>query len=653
MYFFIKKSASGKTLQLLESFRNAQGSPRHRVVASLGDVTIDKSIQAEIAHEVENKLYGQCGLNLNISKGILYWVDRIVKQVDRQGKWKSYSTSNSSMPTSKNKNNIIKEEDVIDGVLIDQINHTHTTSVGPELLGLHAWHQLQFDTVLKDVGFNEVECKRAATSVISRLVCPSSENALLNYLESSSFPDIFGEEILRGSKHRFYNVSDKLLKNKKRIETLLREREQEYFNLKRTIILYDLTNSHFEGSCLKNSKAKRGKNKQKRNDCPQVVVGMIFDENGFELAHETFPGNFSDSKSLLLFIENMKTTMKKNKDLFDQKELVIVDAGIATKQNLKLLRKKGFTYLVNDSRRGRSKYADEFKKEDFEVIQGRDKKSAVEVRSIEESFFEEDEKNPKAPKKEVKEKLVLCRSNSRREKENAMLSQAETRFLEALNKLSKRIEEGRLKDQTKIQRAIGKILSRHPRVARFYSVTYKAEKKGELPSFKFLRNNETFQANEDLLGCYVLRSSQLELGQEELWKLYMTLTRAEDGFHALKSDLGLRPNYHQITSRVDGHIFITVLAYHLLQFILYTLTEDDDNRSWFTIKKILQTHCYTTIILPTKTGDIYRLRKVGTPEQCQLNIYEKFNINLKKLPQTKQIVKSGDFVVTHENDSHQ
>ena len=650
MYFYIKKSASGKTLQLLESYRNSENRPRHRVVASLGDIVIEHSKQSQIANEVESQLYGQCNLNLGLSKDILYWVDRIIKQVDRQGKWKPLLLNSSSKRSSKkNKNIEIKEGEVIDGVLIDQVNHTHTTSVGPELLGFHAWNQLELSEVLKNLGFNEVECKRAATSVISRLVSPSSENFLLKHLERSGFPDLFGEEILRGSKDRFYKVSDKLLKNKNSIEIHLRDREKEYFHLNRTILLYDLTNTHFEGSCLKNLKAKYGKNKQKRNDCPQVVVGMVFDENGFELAHDTFSGNLNDSKSLLQIVQHMKAITNKDMELFDKKSLVIIDAGIATKNNLKLLRKEGFHYLVNDSRRGRLKYADEFKKEGFEVIKGRNKKPPVEVRSIEEIFFEEEE-DSKIFKKGIKEKLILCRSSSRKEKENAMLSQAEQRFVEDLNKLSQRIEKGKLKDPNKIQRAIGKKLSRHPRVARFYSVTYKADKKNKTPFLKYTRNDEAFQTNEALLGCYVLRSDQMELCESELWQLYMTLTRAEDGFQALKSDLGLRPNFHQITSRVDGHIFITVLAYHLLQFILYTLTETGDNRSWFTIKKILQTHCYTTMILPTKTGKTYRLRKVGVAEQCQREIYEKFNINIKNLPQTKTVVKKIDFVVTHEND---
>ncbi len=639
MYFYKKKSASGETLQLLESYRNPEGQPRHRVVASLGDVAIDKNNQSVLAKEVESQLYGQCNMNLSLSEENATWIDRIVKQVDRQGKWKPLCLNKTL--TKSLKNNKENKGEVIDGVLIDKVNHTNTTRVGPELLGLHAWKQLEMEQLLSKIGFNDLECKRAATTVISRLVSPSSENALLNHLEKSSFPDLLGGDILRGGKYRFYKISNKLLGNKDKIVSHLRNIEKKHFNLTRTILLYDLTNSHFEGVCKDNEKAKYGRNKQKRNDCPQIVVGMVFDENGFELAHETFPGNMSDSKSLLQIVKQMKTITSKEEDLFSEKSIVIVDAGIATRENLNLLRREGFSYLVNDSRRGRAKYADEFKKGDFKVIQNRNKKSPIEVHAIEETFFEIDDKAKKT-EKEIKEKIVLCRSYSRKEKENAMISQAEQRFLDDLNKLKERIESGKLKDLKKIQIAIGKKVSRHPRVARFYSVTYEKNKvsKQENFSLKYIRNNEKFQANEDLLGCYVLRSDQFNFTGSELWQLYITLTRAEDGFQALKSDLGLRPNFHSSTSGVDGHIFITVLAYHLLQFILYTLSKTEDHRSWFTIKKILQTHCYTTIVMPTKKGDIYRLRKAGIPEHSQLDIYKKFNIDTKKLPQTKIIVEN-------------
>jgi hypothetical protein len=135
----------------------------------------------------------------------------------------------------------------------------------------------------------------------------------------------------------------------------------------------------------------------------------------------------------------------------------------------------------------------------------------------------------------------------------------------------------------------------------------------------------------------VLRTDRQHLSAAELWSLYMGLTKAEEGFRALKSSLGLRPNYHQLEDRVEGHVFLTVLAYHLLRRVLHTLEEARENRSWETLRTILETHCYTTILLPTRSGRTYRLRRAGQPEECQKAIYRALGIQWDKLPQAKVV----------------
>lgn len=633
MYFHEKRSASGNTLQLLQSYRNSEGKPRHRVVVSLGNAKIKKKYHKEIALGVERKLTGQLEFEIiKHSKESTKWIEKITRQIDRQGFGETIKV------VQKDKKEPEEELELIDGVKLNKIGHTHTTSLGCALLGLQAWNELRINEKLKELGFNEAQRKTAASTVISRLIEPMSENALLENLENSSLPDILGEELTKGSKERFYRVSDKLLANKVAIEAHLRNRQQEHFRLERTILLYDLTNSHFEGVCLGNPKAKRGKNKQKRNDCNQIVVAMVFDEKGFELAHETFAGNMNDSKSLPEMVKRLQE-MTSSEPLLEEatKSIVIVDAGIATKKNLEVLREAGFNYLVNDSRKGRKKYQSEFNQEGFKAVEGRDAKALVEVKTVEEELKESDEAQDSKPKKE---QLVLCRSGARKEKEKGIITQAEKRFLEQLEGLNKRIETGKLKNVDKIQRAIGRILSKNPRVAHYYRVEYKKIESDSTDQeikyrLEYKRDDGKYHSNEELLGCYVLRTDLMDLTASELWQLYMTLSYAEEGFEILKSDLGLRPNFHQIEDRVDGHIFITVLSYQLLRFILHTLKLTGDNRCWLTIKRIMETHCYATVTVPTKNGTVYRLRKPGQPELCQMEIYRHFNIDINKLPRTK------------------
>jgi transposase len=481
-------------------------------------------------------------------------------------------------------------------------------------------------------------------------------------------PDLLGEEILKGGKERYYRVTDKFLAHKDEIESHLRKAQAQHFDLNRTLFLYDLTNTHFEGECKANPKAKRGKSKQKRNDCPLVVVGMVFDEFGFELAHQTFEGNKNDSKSLIEMIESLRRIVDDDDTLFSTvKPIVIVDAGVATKKNLRLLRKEGYSYLVNDSRRKRSAHREQFnKKEGFRTVGGRFKngqeRPPVKVKVIESTVKETEtcqEPQPDGTVKIVKkeqcftEHLILCRSDARRNKELAIISNAEKRYLEGLQALADRVEKGTLKDPVKIQQAIGRVGASNPRAKRFYTVNVAekkipagsekgSRKKGKSPSvkreIKWERDDKRLHENDDLPGCYVLRTDCLDLTDEEYWHLYTTLTYAEDGFHALKGDLGLRPNHHRIERRVDAHVFISVLAYHILHHILYALKLAGDDRCWFTIRQILQTHAYTTIMMPTADGKLYRLRKAGQPEECQQEIYRRIGINACGLPATKNVV---------------
>ncbi len=646
MFFRTKKTPSGRVLQLTESYRNLEGKPRQRVVVSLGDASIEKKDRTVIAKLVEARLYGYRDLfERQLSRGIQQWVDRIVQRVDREGRWRPLDKEGVNQSSASVDEERSGRENVINGVLADKINHTHNRMLGPVLLGLHAWKKLGLDKLLGDLGFNEAQRKAAAISVINRLVEPVTENSLEEWMMTSALPELLGVRYRRGVKDRFYRVSDRLLENRIEIEQHLRHTQEKLFSLERTILLYDLTNTHFEGICDANPKARRGKNKQKRNDCPQVVLGMVFDEYGFELTHQVFEGNRADSKTLVEMIERLRDILDLDGGLRNlEKPLVIVDSGIATKGNIAYLRKQGFDYLVNDSRKRRLHYREEFLNgEGFEVIADRDKKSQVEVKLLRDQDEEESDQGDLPKEGEHKDWVLLCKSEGRRQKEQAIRSRAEERFLDDLKKLAARISDGRLKDIEKIHRAIGKLLGRHPRVQRFYAVKLKTipkKQRENLVSHKLVWQckGDRLEANDELLGCYVLRTSREDLPAQKLWHLYMTLTQAEAGFKELKGNLGLRPNHHQKESRVDAHIFIAVLAYHLLCFIMHTMRKGGDTRSWRTIKRVLRTHSYATLIIPTKPGKIHRIRKAGIPEEEQKAIYRVFGIKWNQLPETRSII---------------
>ncbi len=433
-----------------------------------------------------------------------------------------------------------------------------------------------------------------------------------------------------GGVQRYYRIGDLLLDGKDRIEAGLRERIAAHFGLERTLFLYDLTNFHFEGACEANPSALRGRNKQKRHDCPQVVVGMVFDEFGFEVLHRTFAGNSSDCRTLPRMAEALLQAAGEDCLLTNGPPVVVVDGGLATRENLTELRRLGFHYLVNDKRARRGAWAQLFAEDGFKAVPKRDESAEVMVRLVD---IEPDGAGDAA------ERVVLCKSRGRRDTELAIRSRAEERFLEQLHALSERLESGRLKTSGGAERALGRLLAKHPRVARFYSCSIRA---GSPLRLEWRRDEARWEEEDRLAGCYALRTTLGDLDGQQLWQLYMTLCRAEDGFRTVKSDLGLRPAFHQVERRVDAHVFLTVLAYQILRFILHTLEQHGDSRRWQTLRYVLATHCYATIELHLKDGAVHRIRKPGRPETSQWDIYRKLGIHtMSGLPRSESAVPAN------------
>jgi len=642
MFIRIAKNKYGDVTKLVESYRNSEGQPRQRLVASLGCLNIPEKYRREVGTAVEEKLYGinqPLLLPPDRPPEVRQWIDYIVSRIEREGKWRPISNKLPDREDNTSGTSEKKTAESVDGVLINELSHMHNTTLGPLLLGLHAWKTLKMPELLSELGLTRSQRDAAAALVINRLEEPVSEHALPDWLARSSFPDLLGEEIIGGGDDRFYRVGDALLQFRDSIESHIRDRQADLFGLDRTILLYDLTNTHFEGVCASNPKARRGINKQKRHDRPQVVIGMVFDQSGFELAHRTCQGNMNDSKSLIEMIEELNRASASG-GLLDsvRPPLLIMDSGIATKANRRLLREHGFSYLVNDTRPARNKWVQHFDRTDFEAVPGRDNDQQVLVRFED---METEEKLPDGGSETVSERFIFCRSQGRAEKERAIRSRAEERLLADVEKLSSAVRNGRVKAHEKIQRRIGRIRQKHPRVARYYDIEFEPpEEQTRCGTLRWKRKDHEWETDRTMLGCYVLRTDRKDLTGTELWDLYMTLASAEEGFKALKSDLGLRPNPHRLEERVDAHIFVTVLAYQLLSYIRTVLEDAGDTRQWDTIRQILRTHCYATVMLPIRDGTTRHIRKPGTPEACQQKIYDLFNIDMRKLPVKKITVNN-------------
>jgi len=587
MYFRTKTVKNTPLVQLVESFRNAEGKPRQRVVVSLGNAQIPEAERKAISRSVEARLRGESDLfDEGLSEDGASWVTRIMLLTEH---------SKATRPVNKRA--------TLDGVLVDQIETENVTTFGSELVALEAWDELGLTTVLEEAGMPKKQIATAQLMVANRLIEPLSEWALIDWAERTALPELLDLRVTKTTKDRLYRTSDTLLGHRETIEKKLRNHEQTLFSSRRKLVLYDVTNTHFEGLCESNPKAKHGKNKQKRNDCRQVAVGMAFDEQGNALAHEVFAGNMADTSTLIHILSRLDQLK------VGEKPVVVLDAGFASEANLDLLKELGYAYLINITRGSRTKYADAFAEEDFTPIPGRRADQQVEVKTI---------PDPEDPDQQ----LILCQSQQRRLKEVAMISNAEARFLTDANALHERIEKGRLKQPHLIDQKIGQLQKKHPRVNRFYTL------ERQDTGLRILRNDEKMEEALSLCGNYVLKTDQ-SVDAVTLWELYMSLLKAEAGFRMLKSSLGLRPNHHQLEKRVDGHIFISVLAYHLLNWIRQKLEQSNDHREWNTIRRILRTHSLVSTRLPLENGRIVTIRKASNPDAEQARIYTALGIDWK------------------------
>jgi len=670
--FFREKTSKNSTLsvlQLVENIRVKKGV-RQKLIVSLGTrLRIPKDKRPEVARIVKDRLTGRQSL-FGEDLQLTDFADKIVKKIQTEGKWNSVREQVVKL------NSEIKEHAAAE-IFVDDVQHGYDRELGPVLIGHYFWERLNFPKILSDCGFRDSQIKNAEISILNRLIAQDSEHSILSWIKTVAIDDILGLDTKKCGDDRFYRISDKLLKNQDQIEEDLYNKEKDLFNLEESIFLYDLTNTYFEGVCANNPKADyNGNQKEKRTDCPQVVVALALDQEGFIRRHRIFNGKMTDVKSLDKILEALKDDFKKN-----LLPTIIFDRGMVSAENLKLLKEKynDLKYIIACRPNEESLFVKDFQTENFSHLQGRESKDRPEV----EIFL-----------KEVDDlAYLLCKSDGRKAKESAMRNKIEEKLESALANLSKQITNGRENNPVNIERRIGRLKERYSKIAKYFEINYQHREfsytihkenkvskrlknslkrlkekaddnkisypaiKKKLAEFKEKNSSEysLIQINlkEPLLtwdtidelenqersldGNYLLKTNRLDLDQQAIWNHYMMLTRVESAFRDLKSHLGLRPNFHQKEDRVDGHIFITILAYHLLHSIEYTLRRKGDHSRWATIKRILSTHNYSTIQLPTVKGPVINLRKPGIPEGIHIDVYKKLKIPFEQLPVTKSI----------------
>ena len=477
---------------------------------------------------------------------------------------------------------------------VDSLEMVRPRSVGVEHVGLWAMEQLGLGAFLERLGFNGPLRAAAMASIIARMAAPGSERATWRWLcERSALGELLDTDFETMSMMRLYRASDALMSHRRAIEDHLFATVSDLFGLQHTVTLIDLTNTFFEGTAAKQPKAQRGHSKEKRSDCPLLTLGLVLDGSGFVRRCEVFAGNVDEDTTL----EGMLSTLEA-----PQQALVVMDAGVATADNVVWLRDRGYRYLVVSRERVRR-----FDPDLAEAIETRSGQT-VHLHSV----IDE----------ETGERRLYCHSEERAHKEKGIANRFAARFESALARLHEGLSRPRTrKGLDHVWRSIGRISERSRGIAQHYIVDVAADP--ETGKAMAVTWEKKTQAGSMLThpGVYCLRTNVIDWDQETLWRTYTMLTDLESVFRSLKSELGLRPVYHQTQGRADGHLFITVLAYQLVQTIRRQLREHGDTSSWATLRRILAGQQRVTATFRRKDGTTLHLRKATLAEPAQMKIY--------------------------------
>jgi transposase len=578
----------------------------------LGKLDIDRSQWKRLTHVLSMRLSGSDSMFEND--------DRIKEIADEA------ITNYFSVQGSKSERTEILETGEFVNVDLSSVSASEVKSLGPELLATSFYDRLGMGKVLVECGFTDKEQALSKAVICSRLITPGSDLATWRYLGSNTaLPELIDDCIANISKDPVYEIADALYENKAAIESLLVKRETELYPGAR-LFLFDLTNAYFEGRALGNDLAYYGHSKEKRYDCTLVSLALLVDDRGLPIYSRIYPGNQSEPETLADVLESIKDLVKLG--LFTEDLLsVVMDRGIATKDNIALVQSYGLPYLVITRSDSAKKYLDEFKE---------DRNSFTEVtNSADETIYIKDASCNGGENSDINR--VLCISERRGMKEKAISDQRTSRFIADVERLVKAVRAGTYVVPKTIERRIGKLSNVHRSISRRYSIEVVTNEDNKATDVILREKQDRIDEAKTLYGAYVIETNRKDLESEEIWHLYMTLTKVEGAFRALKSDLGLRPVHHQLARRTAAHLFISVLAYHLYSAISLTLSEAGDTRSMSTILTQLKTHSRLTVMLTDDKAQIHHLRISSTPDPVQRKIYEILGVK-DPLKRQKKIV---------------
>ena len=534
-------------------------------------------------------------------------------ELDAQGRARAKALAHAILGTREQSDLFSPPDDGDEGipVRLHRLRLERGRTFGNVWLGWTLWRALRLDAWLERLmptGREAVPwATMAAVLVLARLCEPSSELHIAeDWYRQTALEDLLALPAALVNDDRLYRALDRLLPHKTALEQHLVGRLGELFALDYDLLLYDVTSTYFEGQAVSNPLAHRGYSRDHRPDCVQVCLALVVTREGMPLGYEVFPGNRTDVTT----VEEIVETMEARYGLAQR--IWVMDRGMTSEDNLTWLRDTGRRYLVGTPKSELRKWARQIADaRDWEAV-----RDGIEAK--------------RCVGPDGAETFVLIRSIERREKEQAIHARFIRRIEEALARLARRIAHARRPlDRGRLERQLGRLLAHTSRAAGRYVIDLVAD-----PSVPAgVRLVWTARPEWDdwarwSEGCYVLRSNIPDWSPEELWRTYIQLTEAEAAFRIHKSELSLRPIWHQRADRVQAHILVCFLAYVLWKTLEQWQRRAGLGQSPRTILEEVRRIQSTDVVLPTTDGRELRLRCVVRPDAAQAALLDRLGLDL-------------------------
>lgn len=622
--------------RLLESYRNHHGQACHRTMLSAGFLdelnaeqlnAIQKILTAKVAN-LDNSLFElPYSDDLVVLDYVELFFNRMVieKRID--------------IPSDEVKSKVSRHGKEYHRIDINSIRNKDVREIGAEWMSFQAVGQLRIASFLEQQGWEDSDIRLALTHIISRAVYPASELKTSSWIkENSAVCEITGFDREKVTKDQLYRISTKLYNEKEALEQYLSFRTNELFDIEDKIMLYDLTNTYFEGRKTGSALAKFGRSKEKRSDAKLVVLALVVNPQGFIKYSAILQGNISDPATLESMIENLRLKTSSSA----KKALIVMDAGIATEDNLKMVKDKGYDYLCVT----RSSLKNYKVQADAAIVTVTDnKKQKIELCPV------KSDKNT--------DYYLKVESHTKKLKECSMNDQFRARFEDGLQIIADSLtKKGGVKQADKVYERIGRLKGKYPSIARYFDIEVVEQQieskiKGKhkqattKPEQKQIATAISWAIKPDVeinarSGIYFLRTSLEGDSQEMLWQFYNTIREIEATFRVLKTDLDLRPIYHKKDESTMAHLHLGLLAYWVVNTIRHQLKKENIHSGWSEIVRVMNTQKAVTTLAQNDKDQVIQIRRCTEPNQKVQTLYDALKYKHAPFIKKKSVVLKSE-----------